>query len=149
MVKKETASRGRKPNAWKLLTASKVRTLREGSGMSRKLLSEKLGVSSGAVQLWETGKNAPSEEVQASILRLFDPSAAPAPAETPVEAASAETAASPPAASTNTARPVVRKVSGELATAVATIVAALASRGEVSKDNVVESIRLVHEALST
>ena len=147
MVKKATASRGRKPNAWTLLSASKVRTLREGSGMSRKLLSEKLGVSPGAVQLWETGKNAPSEELQASILRLFDPSAAPA--VTPAEAASVETAASPPTASTGTARPVVRKVSGELATAVATIVAALASRGEVSKDNVVESIRLVHEALST
>lgn len=57
----------RKGRAWGLLSPKVLRKAREREGMSRKALAEKLGVSPGAIQNWESDASTPTPEMQAKI----------------------------------------------------------------------------------
>lgn len=86
MAKKKTKKTGRRgggrtPGAWTLLTQDTLKTFRKDRKLSRSRLAELLGVSSGSVMNWETGRSVPLTRTQEQIVALMQggaPAAAPA-----------------------------------------------------------------------
>jgi len=110
--------------AWTLLSPKVLRKSREREGLSRKALAEKLGVSPGAVQNWESDASTPNEAMQQRLLDALKPR----------EGADADVNAAAPAPAAKRGRPRTIKQSepeiGESAAAL--IVAALIAKGGVS-----------------
>ena len=64
------------------LTAKKIRELRASSKLSQADLAAKLGVSQGAVSIWERGKGIPTEKISQELKRVL--TGATAPEENPI-----------------------------------------------------------------
>lgn len=80
---KKTGRRGggRTPGAWTLLTQDALKTFRREGKLSRARLAELLGVSSGSIMNWETGRSVPVTRTQEQIVALMQggvPDAGPA-----------------------------------------------------------------------
>lgn len=72
---------GRKPGTWQFgLTAEKIRAWRTQHSVSRKVLAQRLGVSSTSIQNWENGI-CPIRRTQQSLAEIME-GGAPAPAVT-------------------------------------------------------------------
>lgn len=129
---------------WTLINSKDLRKQREALGLSRKTLSQQLGVSPGAVQNWEAGTSTPSTEVQERIIAALKGQPVPPPAKSedapkkrrgrPPKAKPEGSAAPAKAPRAQRGRPA--KVSNE---AVATIVAALIAAGKVSSPEEVKA----------
>lgn len=53
-------------------TASKIRELRRQKGFTQREMAELIGVSEGAIGMYETGERIPKDDIKIKISKLFD-----------------------------------------------------------------------------
>lgn len=65
--------RPNRPSAPASLSMAEIRYLRERMGLTQRQLADMIGVTRVAVSWWESGKQPPSDEHHAALIRVLRP----------------------------------------------------------------------------